>query len=790
MTGAAVTGPDGGGAAAGPGGRIRWARQIALAGRLALAGRRESAARLAITAVGICLAVVMLLFGAVALPALHAHAARNAWTRTSAHNTAPAPHPAGASPVLWQLSQDHFRGQDITWVNVAALGPRPVLPPGLSRLPGPGQLAVSPALARLLATTPADQLRDRFGGGRVTGTVGDAALVSPGQLVVFQGWRPDQLRHRPGTDTVRSIETSTGGGLAATGFLRLMVLVGLAGLLVPVIVLVLTATRLGAARREQRLAAMRLAGATPAQISGIAAAEAVTAAVAGTVAGFAGFLALRPRAAAIPVDGSPFFPGDLRLSALTAVAIALGVPALSGLAAVAALRRVQVSPLGVARQAVRRRARLRRLIPLAAGLVGYGLAVARVAQTQGSNNSPVYLVALAFVLVIVGLVIAGPVLTNLVAILIRRLTRRTPGLLAARHLEGNPAAGFRAISGLVLATFVATVIAGVTPATLGATRTGYTAFPADLVIQQFTLPPPQPERSPGVREVSPAVPGLSPAEATALLSRLTAIPGVRGVTALRQPPAGSTRLGAGTYTGKFAPYPVVASCAGLAAAGLAHCSPGQTEAVIDASALTSGTIGGPHISLLRPLPAAQLATRPLAAVAVVTTGSPATVEQVRTILDAGRPGLLGPAETSADINAAANQKLAHLSELADAALLITLIIAGCSLAVAVAGGLLERRRPLTLLRLAGVRRSELTRMVLAESALPLLALAAVSVALGLGVAAGLLVAAGSGSNVPWKPPQPPYWLSLGAGLTLAVLIVAATLPLLHRLTALDNARFE
>ena len=175
---------------------------------------------------------------------------------------------------------------------------------------------------------------------------------------------------------------------------------------------------------------------------------------------------------------------------------------------------------------------------------------------------------------------------------------------------------------------------------------------------------------------------------------------------------------------------------------------------------------------------------------MVTTGSPAVVEQVRTILDAGRPGLLGPAETSADINAAANQKLAHLSELADAALLITLIIAGCSLAVAVAGGLLERRRPLTLLRLAGVRRSELTRMVLAESALPLLGLAAVSVALGLGVAAGLLVAAGSGSNVPWKPPQPPYWLSLGAGLALAVLIVAATLPLLHRLTSLDNARFE
>ena len=539
-----------------PGGRTRWARQVALAARLALAGRRESAARLVITAVGIGLGVVMLLFGAVALPALHAHAARNAWTRTSAHNTAPAPYPAGASPVLWQLSQDHFRGQDITWVNVAALGPRPVLPPGLSRLPGPGQLAVSPALARLLATTPADQLRDRFGGGRVTGTVGDAALVSPGQLVVFQGWRPDQLRHRPGTDTVRSIETSTGGGLAATGFLRLMVLVGLAGLLVPVIVLVLTATRLGAARREQRLAAMRLAGATPAQISGIAAAEAVAAAAAGTVAGFAGFLALRSRAAAIPVDGSPFFPGDLRLSALTAVAIALGVPALSGLAAVAALRRVQVSPLGVARQAVRRRVRLRRLIPLAAGLVGYGLAVARVAADAGLEQLP-----------------RVPGRPGVRAGHRRPGDRRAGADQCGRHPDpaADPAhardclrpgtwkatrpPGSGAISGLVLATFVATVIAGVTPATLGATRTGYTAFPADLVIQQFMLPPPAAGAAAGVREVTPAVPGLSPAEATALLARLAAIPGVRSVTALRQAPAGSTRPRRGDLHRQVRPVP-------------------------------------------------------------------------------------------------------------------------------------------------------------------------------------------------------------------------------------------
>ena len=89
-----------------------------------------------------------------------------------------------------------------------------------------------------------------------------------------------------------------------------------------------------------------------------------------------------------------------------------------------------------------------------------------------------------------------------------------------------------------------------------------------------------------------------------------------------------------------------------------------------------------------------------------------------------------------------------------------------------------------------MHRSELSRVVLAEAALPLLAMAAASVVLGLGVAAGLLAAIGETSTLTWRPPVPGYWAALGAGLALALLIVAATLPLLHRLTALDSARFE
>ena len=88
-------------------------------------------------------------------------------------------------------------------------------------------------------------------------------------------------------------------------------------LLFPVLIFIGTATRLSAARREQRFAAIRLVGATPRQVSVISAVESTVAAVAGVAAGFGLFFLLRTPLAAIPFTGAPFFPSDLSLSAWT-----------------------------------------------------------------------------------------------------------------------------------------------------------------------------------------------------------------------------------------------------------------------------------------------------------------------------------------------------------------------------------------------------------------------------------------------------------------------------------------
>ena len=128
-----------------------------------------------------------------------------------------------------------------------------------------------------------------------------------------------------------------------------------------------TATRLAAARREQRFAAMRLVGATPRQISVVAAVESTVAAVAGTAVGFGAVLRVpRPGSPRSRSPATPFFPSDLSLTLVDVLLVALGVPVGAAVAARLALRRVRISPLGVTRRVTPRPPRAWRLIPLAA----------------------------------------------------------------------------------------------------------------------------------------------------------------------------------------------------------------------------------------------------------------------------------------------------------------------------------------------------------------------------------------------------------------------------------------
>jgi hypothetical protein len=186
-----------------------------------------------------------------------------------------------------------------------------------------------------------------------------------------------------------------------------------------------------------------------------------------------------------------------------------------------------------------------------------------------------------------------------------------------------------------------------------------------------------------------------------------------------------------------------------------------------------------------PYTPAHIADLPARLVAIQTDGAAATTDRVRTAIRRTVPGAVPWVGAEAD--AAADRRLTQLNRVVNLALAVTLTIAGCSVAVAVAAGIVERKRPFALLRVAGMHLAELQRTALLEAAAPLVLIASASALLGLGTSAVIVSLTG---GIPWKPPTIGYWLSLAGGLTVALGVAAAALPLLRRTTATSAVRFE
>jgi hypothetical protein len=760
---------------------------IRLAARIVASAGREGAARLALTAVGLALATAMLLSAAAAFPALRAHDLRRGWMETSRYQR-PVPDATRTDPLLWRLVETRFDGRPLVRVDVAALGPDAPVPPGLDAVPGPGELAMSPALRDLIERTDPAMLADRFP-GQITTIVGGDALLAPDDLVVFVGRSPDELRAESGVSTVTSIwaEPST---RTLTRMMRLAIAVGVVGLLAPVVVFVATATRLGAARRERRLAAMRLAGATPRQVSVVAGVEAALASVAGTAAGFAVFFAIRPALAEIPFDGARFYPADLRLSWGPAAAIALGVPLLAVATGVASLRRARISPLGVARHAARARPSPLPLLLVVAGLAA--LVVTQATMTGASDTAVASAVAAAFVVMIAGIVLSGTWLTALIGRTLASLGRRAPSLLAARRLQDNPAGGFRAIGGLILAVFVGTCFSSFAASVLADTsgingdglRPGVVAAALRPAVE--TQGPPTRQTSSDDRVAAAPIaavakwPVIDPVDQAQLVADLEAIAGVEHIAAAHAlSDELLTRL-IRSQAGLIGPEAAVMACDDAVAVGLPGCE--GTTAVN-----TGGSNFQPTgVDVTDAVSIDALASLPVVAFAVTTDTSTPAIEQVRTRLEQALPGSV--ALTQLDIDARNQSTARHTQRISNLALAITLVIAGCSLAVSVAGSIGDRRQPFALMRLAGTRLSDLRRVVLAEAAAPLLAVSVATAGLGFAVTA--LTLASDTNSPPFALPGIAYWVALIGGLAAALAIVAATLPLLNRLTAPGSVRFE
>ncbi|MGW5158820.1 FtsX-like permease family protein [Nonomuraea wenchangensis] len=770
--------------------------------RLALRGGREGAVRLVLVGAAVALGVTVLLSTVALFNAFRVTAERPCWECTT--GSAPAGWALGATPgaVLWNHRQDSYAGRPIKRLDVAVLDPGTPAPamPGLPALPAAGRHYVSPALADLMAAVPREQLAGRFPGARA-GLVGRAALSGPADLVAVVGRTPAELAGMAGTVAVDTVAEDPAAddmtALYEHGF-------GIAaiGLIVPLLVLIGTATRLAAARREARFAAVRLAGATARQINAIASADAALGALLGALAGVALFQAVRPALAGVAVTGSRFFPDVVAPTALQYAIVVAGVPLAAAVAAVWSLRRVRITPLGAARRTRAAAPGWWRVLPLLAGL---GLFAGPAFAGGGREPDPV-LADAGLALVMVGLVVAGPWLTMLAARLAARLTRGAATLLAARRLAADPKTAFRSVNGIVLAVFIGTAVAGIVPAVVSGQRAAGGGTLNEVMRVPF-----------GYADAAPGRP-LQPDEADELLAEVGAHPGVTVLpiyrrTGTQDPPAGPLPCDPGPGCRLDFMLRHVVECDDLARfPALGACAPGVGAVSADFNRLlTSDNL----LSVDRNLPivdptspavpggsgkagagkaaagkAAVSGGLSLAAV-LIRADDPAVRERIRTSLTP-YVAISGSAETPltfAEVARFREVLLDQMERVALAIVALTLLVAGCGLLVAVAGGVVERRQPFTLLRLSGTPTRTLSTVVVLETAVPVLLAALVAAVAGFGVA-GPVIDQLAIKSAPAALPGAGYLLTVGGGLLAALLIVLAGLPLLKRVTAPDNARFE
>ena len=114
----------------------------------------------------------------------------------------------------------------------------------------------------------------------------------------------------------------------------------------------------------------------------------------------------------------------------------------------ASLRKVSVTPLGVAKNETPQPLHWSRLLPIV--LVGFGFAAAWNTGQGGLAALIIFLV-----LGIATLNLIGPLLISVFGRIHAARAKDLPNLLAARRLISNPKTGWRSVGGVALATFIA-----------------------------------------------------------------------------------------------------------------------------------------------------------------------------------------------------------------------------------------------------------------------------------------------------------------------------------------------
>jgi hypothetical protein len=745
--------------------------------------------------IGVGLAAAVLLVGASVNNIVSQQAARSQAADTSLTKI------AGVAPLDYVYGGTTYRDTEIEGRYVRATGPNSPIPPGLSRLPGPNQVVVSPALAALLDSPGGALLRPRF--PRVVGRITQAGLHGPQDLFYYAGIPASELGTAdPLDEQVYSFgEPPQGRSLGNSALLALLV-VGVVALMVPILIMISISSRIAGAARDRRLAALRLVGAGARQVRRIAAAEALVPAATGLVLGALVFLLFRQIAPRAHLFGISVFTSDVAVPWPLVVVIVVLVPVLAVGSSMVALRRTVIEPLGVVRGGRPVSRRLWWRVVLVAAGVGFLIWAAHLPSAD--NLGWIVVVGLGASLLLIGVPVLLPFLLERGAGAIRG--GAPSWQLAIRRLQLDSGTPARVVGG------VAVVLAGAI------------ALQAVVVATSFRL----------------AVPDTNPTNAAPGSYYVITDSGVIGQVddAIRRTGV-ATSVDASTVvsvtTNKANPYAggsgdiVIASCATIQHTiapvacrdGDVFSQAGMGPAIRPGTRLTAvRPQTGPNDAAqlygdwtvpttVRPLPTRLVSERGPGASLTVTPGAIRGVvlpprndvwalvrldlnrqDAVEYLRDALAPyPIRTQVESLTPSVAVLNADQRTFVQTRTGLLigsLFTLLLASVSLLVLALEQVRERRRPLAMLSASGVPRGVLARSLLWQIAIPVGI--GVVAAVGTGLALAVLVLRITHTRVvlDWSD----VGLFSGAAVLLVLLVSAATLPALRNATRLAALRTE
>lgn len=421
--------------------RLRtWATDLVLGVRLAIGDRHTPWGRLALMTVGVGIGVAVLLASAALPTWLDGRDQRSAQRDMQATSSVTSEIPAA---VLGMDGATSFHDQSIQGHRVQAQRPDAPLPPGVDRLPAPGELVVSPALGELLDRPESELLRQRLG-GHVVGHIGAAGLLAPGELYYYAGTTGLTEWNAAYRVDDHFGESSDPDDMSQDAWLLWMT--GVCVLLVPVVVFVVSTARLAEAARQRRLAALRLVGAGAWQVRRIASGESLVGALAGVLAGWAMFLGARALVGNMEFAAAVVAPQDFSPVWWIGVLISVGVPVMTVILSLASLRGAVHDPLRWVRQALPVRRRLWvRCVPLVVGVAGIGLSSA---MRWSDDGLFIYVLVGAVTLILVSVPLLLPWAVDALA----RSSRGGPVAwqLALRRLHFTSGTAARSVSAIAV----------------------------------------------------------------------------------------------------------------------------------------------------------------------------------------------------------------------------------------------------------------------------------------------------------------------------------------------------